>query len=137
MPHTFALPFAIPPGFDPAFITPDTFSPGSGRTVSIAVKYYENCNRSVQILSVSDQNPTTQLIRSLVPMSNRDAGTGQITWDDSTDAGPLATTVDTPYMHAEHPSVSTRPSNAQIGLLSTRDLIAGLKTQADSEIEGN
>jgi uncharacterized protein (DUF362 family) len=112
-PKRFQLPPRLPVSFDPAAISPATLIPGAGRTVSIQVKYYEGCDRLIEILQVFDNSLQTNLIRMLVPLSPRTAGTEGFTWDGRTESGDYAAPGRyAVHVRAFHPSRSTLPADA-------------------------
>lgn len=90
MPRTFQMPARIPPSVDPPGLSSAVVSPSSGQSVSIFVKFYETCDRTVEILRVSDDSPVIEVIRRIAPLSTRGVGWETLSWDGRAESGQPA-----------------------------------------------
>jgi hypothetical protein len=75
----FVMP-TIPPVIEYPRVVPATISLSAGQTAAIYLWYNQKCNRTVEIVRLSDTSTQVDTIRTLIPYGMRQAGTEQTSW---------------------------------------------------------
>jgi uncharacterized protein (DUF362 family) len=88
-PRAFALP-PLPPFVEFPRVQPASFTPAADRKATVGVYYAQPCRRRLEILRLSDENPSVDLVRTLDAYAIKPQGFEFLQWDGRTEDGTLA-----------------------------------------------